>query len=220
MYGEKTSVSEHSESKGTFLPDRLAAFTDGVIAIAITILVLGLEAPSAREVPESKLGEFLRGALDPALGFVTSFILVGTYWMQHFAVFHYLRGANRQFVALNLLFLMCVSFLPFATGIQAAYRDDELAMLFYISFVSITGWSLLLLWHYAIHGRRLVDSDLPREIIAGISRRLLLAPVLALLACGVSLINIPLSRLVLLLIPILYFKQSATDAAWQGFKRG
>ena len=66
-----------------FKPDRLAAFCDGVIAIAITILVLGIEVPSIHEVPEKKLVEYLTDSLPSIQGYVISFLLVGVFWFQH-----------------------------------------------------------------------------------------------------------------------------------------
>ncbi len=71
-----------------FKPDRLSAFSDGVIAIAITLLVLGLEVPSAHKVPEQKLVDYLIESFHPLLGFVSSFLLIGTYWLEHYAIFH------------------------------------------------------------------------------------------------------------------------------------
>ena len=58
-------------------------------------------------------------------------LLIGTYWLLHHAIFHYLTHATRIFVGLNGLFLFSLSFLPFPTGLQAVYRDDELAMVLY-----------------------------------------------------------------------------------------
>ena len=114
-----------------YKPDRLTAFCDGVIAIAITLLVLGLEVPSVHEVPDQELSSYLLESLHPVMGYVGSFVLVGTYWLQHYVIFHYITGVNRFFVALNGLFLLCVSFVPFPTGLQASYRHDELAMAIY-----------------------------------------------------------------------------------------
>ena len=99
-----------------FKPDRLTTLCDGVIAIAITLLVLGLEVPSVHKVPEEQLTRYLLASVHPLIGYVSSFILVGTYWLQHYVMFHYVIRADRTFVSLNGLFLLCVSFVPFPTG--------------------------------------------------------------------------------------------------------
>lgn len=72
-----------------FKPERLSAISDGIIAIAITLLVLGLEVPSVHQVPEQELKHYLLQSVHPLIGYVSSFILVGTYWLQHYVIFHY-----------------------------------------------------------------------------------------------------------------------------------
>lgn len=209
------STLSRNDPPSGFKLDRLTAFSDGVIAIAITILVLGLEVPSVHEVPESKLLDYLRDTIHPALGFVISFVLIGTYWLEHYAIFHYLTHANRVLVALNGLFLLSLSFLPFPTGLQAAYRDDELAMAFYGAANLLCGLSLLAVWLYAIWGHRLVKPEIPSTALKRITRHLLIAPALSLLAIGCSFISISLSRVILLSIPIIYISDRVVDSGWQ-----
>ena len=193
--------------------DRLAGFSDGVIAIAITILVLGIEVPSVHEVNKSELGDYLRDSIDSVAGYVVSFILIGTFWMSHYAIFHFLTHATRLFVVLNGLFLLCLSFLPFPTGLQAAYRDDELAMVLYGVAILLCGLSLLGIWWYAVTDRRLVDPELRSGVVRSMTRRLMVAPILSVLAIGCSFVSIPLSRIMLLLIPLLYLSHRMVDSS-------
>ena len=185
--------------------ERLAAFSDGVIAIAITILVLGLEVPSVHEVPKSELVEFLRDALHPVVGYVVSFVLVLTYWLEHYVIFHVMTYSTRALVALNGLFLLCVTFLPFPTGLQAAYRHDELAMVLYCLAQFLCGLSLLSIWLYATWNRQLVDPTLSALVIRKKTLRILVTPTISLLAIGCSFISISLSRFIFLVIPMCYF---------------
>ncbi len=95
---------------------RIEAFSDGVFAIAITLLVLDID------VPPSAFHDLFRGFADqwPAyLAFATSFITIGGIWMLHHAVFRRLRYANTAVMRINLLLLMTVSFLPFPTRLVA-----------------------------------------------------------------------------------------------------
>ena len=209
------STRSRNDHSSGFKLDRLAGFSDGVIAIAITILVLGLEVPSTHEVTESELVDYLRDTIHPALGFVISFVLIGTYWLEHYTIFHFLTHATRALVALNGLFLLCLSFLPFPTGLQAAYRDDEMAMAFYGTANLLCGLSLLALWLYASSGHRLIDPKISSTILRSMTRRLLIAPVLCVLAIGCSFISISLSRVIFLSIPVLYFSQRAFESGWQ-----
>ena len=208
-------VSRTDHSKPRLKLDRLAGFSDGVIAIAITILVLGLEVPSVHEVPEKELSRFVLDSLHPLIGFGLSFLLIGTYWLLHHAIFHYLTHATRIFVGLNGLFLFSLSFLPFPTGLQAVYRDDELAMVLYSGAQLLCGLSLLAIWLYAIWDHRLIDPETSPIAVRSMTRRLLIAPGLSLAVLGFSFVSIPVSKLVLLMIPLFYISHSTVDTGWQ-----
>ena len=194
-----------------YKPDRLSAFSDGVIAIAITLLVLGLEIPSVHEVPERQLIDYLSESMHSLFGYVTSFVLIGTYWLQHYAMFHYVTRVDRTFVALNGLFLLSVSFVPFPTGLQAAYRQDELAMILYAVTQAVCGLLLLALWIYAAGQHRLVATSTSRQFIRSMSWRISLTPLISVGAVAVSFLSIDLSRLMFLAIPIAYFSHDVID---------
>jgi uncharacterized membrane protein len=198
-----------------FKPERLAAFCDGVIAIAITILVLGIEVPSTHEVPEKELTEFLIESLPSIQGYVTSFLLIGIYWAQHFAIFHYVKRVDRIFLCLNGLFLLSVSFVPFPTGLQVAYRDDELAMILYAASHACCILLLLAIWHYATWKHRLIDDFIADTVVKSMSRRLSLTLLLCLVAVPVSLVSLDLSRLLFLGIPISYISHRVMDWGWR-----
>ncbi len=198
-----------------FKLDRLAAFSDGVIAIAITILVLGLEVPSVHEVNPSQLVNYVRESLHPTMGYVVSFVVIGTFWLEHYAIFHFLNRATRVLVALNGLFLLCLTFVPFPTGLQAAYRHDELAMVFYGFSLFLCGLSLLVVWLYATWNHRLIHPHIATAVLQSMTRRLMIAPALCLIAIGCSFLSISLARLILLSIPVFYISQRTIDQGWQ-----
>lgn len=198
-----------------FKPDRLAAICDGVIAIAITLLVLGIEVPTVHEVPKSELVAYLTNSLHSILGYVTSFVLIGTYWLEHYAIFHFLTHVTRPFIALNGLFLLCLTFLPFPTGLQAAYREDELAMVLYAVAHLFCGLSLLSIWLYAVQDARLIARDQSPVVLRSMSRRLMVAPGLSLLAIACAFIDVWASRFVLLSIPLFYLSHRVVDQGWQ-----
>jgi uncharacterized membrane protein len=111
---------------------RIEAFSDGVFAIAITLLVLDLG------VPASSFDDLWRGIAHewPSyLAYVTSFVTIGGLWMAHHGIFRALQYANPMIMRLNLVLLMGVSFLPFPTGLMAeAIRDtsaERAAVVFY-----------------------------------------------------------------------------------------
>src|SRR5215475_1915207 len=100
---------------------RLEAFSDGVFAIAITLLVLEIS------VPPNSGGDLLRAILHqwPSfLAYVVSFSTIGSTWLAHNAITEYLVVADGYFIRLNLLLLLFVSFLPFPTKLLAEYTDE------------------------------------------------------------------------------------------------
>lgn len=96
-------------------PSRLLAFSDGVLAIVITILVLELKVPSVTE--SSTLADALSEVRPTFVAFVISFFIVGAYWVWHRRTFSSVRYANTVLVWLNLFALFSMALIPFATGL-------------------------------------------------------------------------------------------------------
>jgi uncharacterized membrane protein len=142
-------------------------------------------------------------------------VLVGMYWLQHFVIFHYVLGANRTLILLNGLFLLSVSFLPFPTGLQAVYREDHLAVVFFGCAHILCGLTLLALWLYATHRHRLIASAVPRTVVRSMTRRIAIGPALSVLAILVSLYSVWAGKLLFLLIPVCYLSHRLVDLGWQ-----
>jgi uncharacterized membrane protein len=116
---------------------RVEAFSDGVFAIAITLLVLEIS------VPESGFDDLWKGIADqwPSyLGYATSFLTVGGLWLIHHGIFRRLAGTDVVVMRLNILLLMLVSFLPFPTKLVAEAIDltsaERAAVIFTVLFFS------------------------------------------------------------------------------------
>jgi uncharacterized membrane protein len=104
---------------------RIAAFTDGVMAVAITLLVLNLQVPQLKSGNE--LDEALVDLL-PSLGaYVLAFALVGRFWVIHHNLFETLRGFDRTLMALNLSFLALIVLVPFSAELYDTYTSEPLA---------------------------------------------------------------------------------------------
>jgi uncharacterized membrane protein len=122
---------------------RIAAFTDGVMAVAITLLVLNLEVPTLAK------GESLGNALIdelPSLGaYLLAFALVGRFWIIHHHLFETLRSFDRTLMMLNLAFLALIVLVPFSTDLYDAYTDDGLAAAVLgatLGLAALTHWSM------------------------------------------------------------------------------
>ena len=104
---------------------RIAAFTDGVMAVAITLLVLNVEVP--RLTPGEDLGDALVDLLPSIGAYALAFALVGRFWVIHHNLFEKLRGFDRTLMALNLLFLALIVLIPFSAQLYDRYTSRPLA---------------------------------------------------------------------------------------------
>ena len=102
---------------------RLEAFSDGVIAVAITLLVLNIDLPHLK--PGESLAHGLADQWQFYAAYVTSFLTIGIIWVNHHVMIGRLREADRTILFLNLLLLMSIAVLPFATRLMAAYLRNR-----------------------------------------------------------------------------------------------
>src|SRR5687767_6469693 len=103
--------------------DRLEAFSDGVIAIAITLLVLEVRVPHPE--PGETLWQALGNLWPSYVGYALSFLIIGIIWANHHDIFNHIGSVDRTFVLINTLFLMTVSFIPFPTALLSEYLTHE-----------------------------------------------------------------------------------------------
>ena len=125
MTSESMTVAEQRRAD----PDRVKAFTDGVFAIIITILVLEIGVPP--ELPEQSLADAIGETGPQLLAWVISFFVVGMYWVWHRDLFNQVRFVNRDVVWLNLLFMMPTALIPFAASVLGEYHDEPIALHLY-----------------------------------------------------------------------------------------
>jgi uncharacterized membrane protein len=165
---------------------RTEAFSDGVFAIAITLLVLDIN------VPESDFDDLWQGIVHqwPSyLGYVTSFATIGGLWLAHHGVFRRIQYADARVTRLNLLLLMIVSFLPFPTRLMAeTIRNSDAetaAAIFYgttLLAISVVTWAL---WQTVARNRDLLRPDVTDDEVRAILR--MTAPNIGGYAAGILL---------------------------------
>jgi uncharacterized membrane protein len=163
---------------------RLVAFSDGVFAITITLLVLEIKPPTDYE-------NLLHGlaVLWPSyLAYALTFLFIGQVWVNHHVMFDHIRGADRLILLLNTLLLMVVAFLPFATSVLAGAlrtgHGQRTAVVFYGLTFAATALTFNGVWHYACR-HRLISETLDPKGATAIGRRFQLA--LAWLGIGALL---------------------------------
>ena len=150
---------------------RLEALSDGVFAIAVTLLVLDIKVPAHNE----QLLHAIAASWPSYLAYVVSFSTIGAIWLGHNAITEYLDRADSGFVRLNLLVLLLVSFLPLPTRLLADYIDqakpERVAATMYGLSLLLASTLLLTLWKYAVRAQ-LVRPDAGDEEIQLLTKRL------------------------------------------------
>ena len=205
-------MSASTPAPATLSTHRIEAFSDGVFAIVMTLLVFDLKVPQVQEgLIEIELLHHLVAMWPQLLSFVLSFVIVGIFWVAHHNMFHHIKRSNRTFIWINNLFLMCVAFIPFPTALMGKYVKLPVAVVPYGLSLIVTQASLLLLWWYATSGRRLVATDLDPKFIRSVYVRI--ARGMATYAAAI-LLSIASSRLTLAiyaLVPVLYIIPNRMD---------
>jgi uncharacterized membrane protein len=147
---------------------RLETFSDGVFAIAATLLVLEFTVTSGRD-----LGSQLLHLWPDYLAYVTSFITIGIIWMNHHHTVSLMARADRTLLFLNILLLLTIAFLPFPTKLVAQYlRKDgeEVAALAYAATFVVMATLHQVWWQYARRNRRLIAEETPDAALRAVDR--------------------------------------------------
>jgi len=191
--------------EGAKLLDRLIFLSDGVFAIAITLLVLEIalpHIPGGTHPKERVFDNVLWGVWPEVLTYALTFLIVGLYWMSHQRIFAYMVHADTVLAWLNVVFLMSVAFLPIPSRILGDYGAFGPAVRFYILCLMLPGLLIAVLWWYVTDQHRLVEKDLDPGLIRHRLERYLIAPAVLVLAIGLSYINPHLAAASLLLVVV------------------
>jgi uncharacterized membrane protein len=149
---------------------RMETFSDGIFAIAATLLVLEISVDTAHT---RDLGSALIHLWPSYLAYATSFITIGIIWMNHHTCVETISKVDRVFLFLNLLLLLTVAFLPFPTRLVADYLQrpgEQSAVYAYAATFTIMAVIYNLWWRYASTGRRLIGEDVPQSRVDAITR--------------------------------------------------
>ena len=178
---------------------RLEAFSDGVFAVAITLLVLNLKIPGI-DLPLNKLPHdtdlwHRLGEEWPMLAaYVTSFATIGIMWLNHHRLFVHIKRINTVLVLLNLSLLLFIVFVPVPTALLAEYvelPDQHAAAIVYSGTFVLTACCFNLLWRYASYHNRLLGKDVDSRAIQAISRQYLFGPLVYLIAFALAWVSTP-----------------------------
>jgi uncharacterized membrane protein len=156
--------------------NRIEALTDGVFAVAMTLLVLDLRVPELQPPLDiSQLPVRLLALWPKFLSYAISFVILGVYWVGHHIQLSFIRRADRPLLWINLLFLLWVALVPFSTALLSEYPAAQAAITVYGLNLIAIGLTLALHWWYATVEAQHVDADIHPGLVRGALLRTLMA---------------------------------------------
>jgi uncharacterized membrane protein len=165
--------------------ERLAALSDGIFAVAMTLLVLDLHAPAVSLIHgDADLWRAITGLLPKLAVYVMSFLTLGIFWVGQQTQLNFLHRSNRELSWLHLTFLFFVTLMPFSTALMGSFIEYRAALLVYWGNILLLGAALLCAWRYAVR-KGLTAEDMPAAMRHGVERRIVIAQ--ALYAAGATL---------------------------------
>ncbi len=183
---------------------RTEAFSDGVFAIIITLLVLEMKVPHLNDHTSS--AELLDALADMApkiISWVASFFFISVMWVQHHNLFRMSEKIDYGMVWLNNIFLLFICFMPFPTALMGEYPHNRPAVLLFGLDVTIA--SLVQVWmYYYVAKNYLLSHYNQKNVMRNVKRSFMLAPMLLIVATAASFINYVLPYVIYLTVPFFF----------------
>jgi len=196
--------------------DRLAALSDGVFAVAMTLLVLDLRAPAAEAIhSERELLDALLGIAPRLVPYLMSFLTLGIFWLGQQAQLDRLVKSDRDLAWMHIGFLCVVCLVPFSTALLAEFLTFRVALLAYWVNLLLLGLVLLVTWRHAWR-TKLIRDDTTADVVAAICRRITIGQTLYALGAALCIISTYWSIAFIVLIQLNY----AVAPPWRLPRRG
>jgi uncharacterized membrane protein len=199
---------------------RMEAFSDGVFAIAITLLILDIKVPTAAFVHQKHMA--LLAALGHQwpgyLAYITSFLTILIMWVNHHKMFQQIRRCDHFFLILNGFLLLGVTTVPFPTALLAEYirepgANAKVAALAYSGLFIFIGIIFHMLWRYAATGNRLLGSNHDPVAVRAITQQYRFGPVLYVVTFLLAFVSVPVSVAANLLLAVFFALPGANNSS-------
>jgi len=169
--------------------ERIAALSDGVFAVAMTLIVLEIHVPSRTAVhTERELAEALLALAPEIVTYLMSFLTLGIFWVGQQTQLNHLERADRNFAWIHIAFLATIAVLPFSTSLLATFISYRLALILYWANILVLGLALLWSWRYAVRAG-LLKNDAPANIDRAVKGRIVVAQILYATGAALCFIN-------------------------------
>jgi uncharacterized membrane protein len=206
--------TSYNRIAGTSL-ERLAALSDGVFAIAMTLLVLDIHVPEHAQIHDEQALLYALAAFAPRLlVYLMSVMTIGIFWVGQQTQFNHLERASRHFTWIHILFLATISLMPFSTNLLASFIAYRSALVVYWLNILIPGLLLYVSWRVARAGS-LQNAESTDEIACAIERRILIAQCLYAFGAALCVINPYWSIGFILLVQLNYAVAPRIPPIWK-----
>lgn len=185
--------------------NRLETLIDGIFAIAMTLLVLGIAAPkpAISEAPEVLPREIF-SLLPQFFIFVIAFLVLAVFWLNHHRQFHFVRIVDPRLLWINILFLIFIVLIPFSTDMAGDYPEVPIAVLFFHVNILLIGLTFAVHWKHISRSEHLCDPLPDERVMRNRFINAALIPVVAASAILITIVSAPASLLVYLIVPAGY----------------
>ena len=182
---------------------RIEIYSDAIIAIVITLLILDLKAPHFDSTNIHDNIEKIMELKKEFFGWLISFLLVSVYWFQHHNVFHMANKIDLKIIVINQVSLMGICLTPFTASLLGKNYNDPIAITLFSTIFFLV--SLTLCWMYAYIAKNYLKENYNKKsVLKNVKLAYLIAPTFYLAAAIVCWFNLTLSFIILLLIPIIF----------------
>jgi uncharacterized membrane protein len=179
---------------------------DGIFAIAMTILVLGITPPQPEiSLAQTELFGQIVHILPEIFIFIVAFLILAGFWQIHHRQFHFVRVIDSRLLWINIIMLIAIVFIPFATDVAGDYPEILIAVLLFHINIIIIGLIFSYHAHYILRSKKLCDPHFDLKFMQGQFHRSALIPSIAFIAVIIAFVNPSLSLLVYLAIPVVWF---------------
>jgi uncharacterized membrane protein len=184
--------------------ERLAALSDGIFAVSMTLLVLDLRVPAAEAIhSETDLYHALLKLAPRLVIFLMSVMTNGIFWVGQQTQLNHFARSDRNLAWIHIAFLGCVTLTPFSTSLLAEFIHYRTALLAYWMNILLLGLTLYWSWSYATRAKLLVE-DLPAEIHPAVVRRIVIAQSLYAAGAALCFFNTYYSIAAIVLVQVNY----------------
>jgi uncharacterized membrane protein len=198
---------------------RFEAFSDGVFAIAATLLALEIRVADLSNATPEQVWKELLHLFPHIISYATSFIVIGVLWLNHHALFHFVKRVDRISLTINLFLLMCIAFIPSSTAIVGKYSNYPIVVSFYGFSLAIVGLVYNALWFYVLNRYIKSENLIQRHLIRQASIWSISYPISYLLSALLALVNSTFSLVLYAAISLFYLLPGVIDRQLTNFDR-